>query len=44
MTKDEIETLATFNAEVARGLIHTGMWQLKMMELQKRFIEEYQQI
>lgn len=33
----EIEQLATFNAEVARGLVHTDVWRARMARLQARF-------
>ena len=29
--------LATYNAEVARGIVHTPEWQLKMAEKQQRY-------
>lgn len=37
MTAREIEQLATYNAERARGLVHTPEWVEKMAELQARF-------
>lgn len=35
--QDDIYTLAQYNAEVARGLIHTGTWKSKMEDLQKKY-------
>jgi hypothetical protein len=33
--------LAAYNAEVARGIVHTDEWKAKMAELQRRFDEEH---
>ena len=35
--------LATYNSEVARGLVHTPEWRKKMAEEQKLFDEEQHQ-
>ena len=32
--------LATYNAEVSRGLVHTPEWKAKMAEKQKQYNEE----
>jgi len=32
--------LATYNAEHARGIMHTPEWQARMAQLQRRFMEE----
>lgn len=37
LTRQEVETLATFNAECSRGLVHTPEWMAKMAALQERF-------
>ena len=37
MTRDEIDTLARYNSEVARGVLHTPEWNAKMAGLQARF-------
>ena len=37
LSKDEIETLARFNSERARGIVHTSEWQEKMFDLQLIF-------
>jgi hypothetical protein len=34
---DEFNTLATYNAEVARGIMHTTQWKVKMAALQQRW-------
>ena len=33
----EFQALATYNAEVARGIVHTTEWQQEMAEEQRRF-------
>lgn len=35
----EVEMLATYNSEVARGLVHHAEWDARMAELQNRFNE-----
>lgn len=35
----EFEPLAVYNAEKARGIIHTGEWRQHMAELQQQFDE-----
>lgn len=35
----EVTQLATYNGEVARGLVHTVSWQNRMKALQKRYDE-----
>lgn len=35
----EVTTLATYNAERGRGIVHTMEWQAKMDVLQRRFNE-----
>lgn len=37
----ELDTLGRYNAEVARGLLHTDEWKKKMEELQARFDRRY---
>ena len=37
MERSDVETLATYNAEVARGIVHTELWNLKMERLQQQF-------
>jgi len=37
LTREEIEELARFNAEVHRGIVHTDQWNAFMADLQKRF-------
>lgn len=37
LTYQEIHVLAAYNAERARGLMHTTDWQARMAELQVRF-------
>lgn len=34
---DLISTLATYNSEVARGIVHTEKWKAHMVKLQERF-------
>ena len=33
----EYDYLATYNAEVARGIVHTDEWKARMREEQRRF-------
>jgi hypothetical protein len=33
----KFETLAVYNAEVARGIVHTAEWDARMAELQQEF-------
>ena len=40
MTQTEVTRLATYNAERARGIMHTPEWGAQMAELQQRFSEE----
>lgn len=35
----EVDVLARYNAERARGILHTFEWQERMAELQRRFDE-----
>lgn len=37
LSHHEIEILGRYNAERARGIVHTTVWQLKMADLQARF-------
>lgn len=39
MTEREIDTLARYNAEVGRGIMHQPDWVEKMIELQRRYDE-----
>jgi hypothetical protein len=39
LTNDEINTLAMYNSEKARGIVHTNEWVAKMNDLQIRFDE-----
>lgn len=41
LEEHEIDMLATYNSEVARGLIHNMGWQQRMAELQRRFNLEH---
>ena len=42
LTREELETLARYNSEVARGLRHTTQWRSRMRALQRRFnLETY---
>jgi hypothetical protein len=41
LTHEEIIALATYNAEIARGLVHTELWQEKMRNLQRIFDETH---
>jgi len=38
-TPDNFETLAVYNAERARGIMHTPEWDARMVELQVKFDE-----
>jgi hypothetical protein len=40
MNRIDLQTLATFNSEVARGILHTEEWKKRMGELQKQFDAE----
>lgn len=40
MTMTEIEALVTYNTEVARGIMHTEVWQRYMAGLQEQFNRE----
>jgi hypothetical protein len=40
--ESEIETLARYNAERARGILHTFEWQEQMAKLQRRFDEAWE--
>lgn len=40
MTMQEITALAIYNAEVARGVLHTWSYETKMLELQRRYNNE----
>jgi hypothetical protein len=40
LTKEEITALTTYNAEIARGLIHTPAYDKKMAELHARYYVE----
>lgn len=37
LTADEVHTLAGYNRERARGIMHSSEWQVRMSELQARF-------
>lgn len=37
MDRYEVEMLATYNSEKARGLVHTPEWSARMEEFQRRF-------
>lgn len=37
LTTAEVEALAAYNGEVARGIMHTPEWTARMAELQARF-------
>jgi hypothetical protein len=39
----EINTLARYNAEVARGIVHTEEWKIKMAGYQARYNRDEQQ-
>ena len=40
MREHEINTLARYNGEVARGIVHTDEWKTKMAGYQERFNRE----
>lgn len=40
LTNEEIGTLAMYNSERARGILHSYDWTVKMRELQERFDKE----
>lgn len=40
MDNDDLQTLALYNTETSRGLLHDAEWQKKMAELQAQFDEE----
>ena len=40
LTENPWDTLARYNAEVARGLVHTDQWRIDMADLQRQFDEE----
>jgi len=40
LTEEEITALTIYNAEIARGLIHTPAYEKKMAELQWRYYIE----
>ena len=35
--RHEVDQLATYNAERARGIVHTDRWKAEMAEVQRRF-------
>lgn len=37
LEKWQIQQLGTFNAETARGIVHTGKWTTEMAALQRRY-------
>ena len=39
MLDQKFEVLARYNAEIARGLVHTPGWDLEMASLQREFSE-----
>lgn len=39
LTESALQELGTYNAEVARGIMHTPTWEARMVELQKKFTE-----
>jgi hypothetical protein len=43
MTPQELLLLATYNAEVARGIVHTDEWNAEMAELQRMFNDSNRQ-
>lgn len=43
MTDREIEVLALYKAERARGIVHTPEWEYKMHVLQARFDQWYRE-
>jgi hypothetical protein len=40
LTAAEIDWLARYNAECARGIVHTDEWRARMADFQRRFGEE----
>ena len=42
LSKQEIDTLGTYNSEVMRGIMHTTEWHRQMQNLQRIFDAEYQ--
>lgn len=40
MSPIDIDLLAVYNAEKARGIMHTQQWNLRMADLQRRFNHE----
>lgn len=41
LTNAEITALSTYNSEVARGLVHTESYKLRMKDLQRRYNTNY---
>jgi hypothetical protein len=41
LSNEEIEILARYNSECARGLLHSESWHRQMSGLQARFYQEY---
>lgn len=39
--KKDYEVLSRYNAEVARGIVHTEQWKASMAEVQKEYNEVY---
>lgn len=39
LTDAELNTLATYNSEINRGVVHTEEWRAAMRELQRRYDE-----
>lgn len=37
LTRDEVQVLDVYNAEVERGIVHTAEWSRRMEEFQQRF-------
>lgn len=37
MDASDVKTLGAYNAEVARGIVHTSEWKEKMRQLQQEF-------
>ena len=37
LTEDEFHVLASYNAEVARGIVHTTNWKINMAVLQTKY-------
>ena len=40
MNHEDIQALAGYNSEVARGIVHTQAWKDQMNQLQQEFNEE----